>query len=59
MTKVVRDLRSVDPKSTPRDAFDFRFHTRFEEDFYESVIFSKANSIVVFQYIDRESMKKA
>lgn len=35
-----------------------RFHTRFQEDFYETVIFSKANPVLVSQYIDWESMKK-
>jgi hypothetical protein len=40
-TKKVKKLRKVDPRSQPRDASDYRFHTHFQQGIYETVIMDR------------------
>jgi hypothetical protein len=40
-TKKVKKMRKLDPRSQPRDASDYRFHTHFQQDIYETVIMDR------------------
>ena len=44
-TDLVREIRTKDPRPLPKEATDYRFHTYFQQDFYESVILSKNNPV--------------
>jgi hypothetical protein len=37
-TKEVKRLRKIDPRSQQKGALDYRFHTQFQQDLYETVI---------------------
>jgi hypothetical protein len=41
----VRDNRRILAHTQPRDAYDYRFHSLFQQDFYESVIMTKSKSV--------------
>jgi hypothetical protein len=38
ITKEVKRLQKIDPRSQQKDASDYRFHTQFQQDLYETVI---------------------
>ena len=42
MTAAVRLLRRQSPLDVPKDTVDYRFHTRFQQDFYQTIILAKA-----------------
>jgi len=58
MTEVVRKLKLQDPRSQPKSATDYRFHTMFQQDFYETVIMSKNNPVAVSQWVDWQYMRE-
>jgi hypothetical protein len=48
----VRENRRILAHTQPRDAYDYRFHSLFQRDFYESVITPKSKPVVNSQWID-------
>jgi hypothetical protein len=51
-TESVRENRRILAHTQPRDAYDYRFHSLFQQDFYESVIMTKSKPVVNSQWID-------
>jgi hypothetical protein len=45
-TKSVKENRRIIARTRPRDAYDYRFHSLFQQDFYESVIMTKSKLVV-------------
>jgi hypothetical protein len=41
-TESVRENRRIIARTQPQDAYDYRFHYLFQQDFYESVIMTKS-----------------
>jgi hypothetical protein len=56
-TEVVREKRKENPILHAREATDYRFHTFFQQDFYESVIISKGKLVTISQWIDWSYME--
>jgi hypothetical protein len=51
-TKSVRENRRILPHTKPQDAYNYRFHSLFQQYFYESVIMTKSKSVANSQWID-------
>jgi hypothetical protein len=51
-TESVRENRRILARIQPRDAYDYRFYSLFQQDFYESVIMTKSKIVANFQWID-------
>jgi hypothetical protein len=51
-TESVRGNRRILAHTQPRDAYDYRFHSLFQQDFYESVIMTKSKPVPNSQWID-------
>jgi hypothetical protein len=51
-TESVRENRRILTCTQPRDAYDYRFHSLFQQDFYESVIMTKSKPVANSQWID-------
>jgi hypothetical protein len=51
-TKSVREKRKINAYILPRDVYDYRFHSLFQQDFYESVITPKSKPVANSQWID-------
>jgi hypothetical protein len=51
-TESVRENRRIIARTQPRDAYDYRFHSLFQQDFYESVIMTKSKPVTNSQWID-------
>jgi hypothetical protein len=51
-TEFVRENRRILAHTQPRDAYDYRFHSLFQQDFYESVIMTKSKPVANSQWID-------
>jgi hypothetical protein len=51
-TESVRENRRILTRAQPRDVYDYRFHSLFQQDFYESVIMTKSKPVVNSQWID-------
>jgi hypothetical protein len=45
-TESVRENRRILARTQPRDAYDYRFHSLFQQDFYELVIMTKSKPVV-------------
>jgi hypothetical protein len=45
-TESVRENRRILTRTQPRDAYDYRFHSLFQQDFNESVIITKSIQVV-------------
>jgi hypothetical protein len=56
-TESVRENRMILASTQPQDAYDYRFHSLFQQDFYESVIMTKSKPVVNSQWIDRAYIK--
>jgi hypothetical protein len=56
-TEVVGEKRKENPMFHAREATDYRFHTFFQQDFYESVIITKGKSVAISQWIDWSYME--
>jgi hypothetical protein len=48
----VRENRRILTRTQPQDAYDYRFHTLFQQDFYESAIMTKSKPVANSQWID-------
>jgi hypothetical protein len=57
-TKYVRKNRMIHARTQPRDAYDYRFHTLFQQDFYESVIIPKSKPVPNSQWIGWAYMER-
>jgi hypothetical protein len=44
-TESVRENKRIITRTQPRDAYEYRFHSLFQQDFYESVIMTKSKSV--------------
>jgi hypothetical protein len=44
-TESVRENRRILAHTQPQDAYDYRFHSLFQQDFYESVIMTKSKPV--------------
>jgi hypothetical protein len=51
-TKSVRENRKILAQTQPQDAYDYRFHSCFQQDFYESAIIMKSKLVENSQWID-------
>jgi hypothetical protein len=51
-TEFVRENRRILARTQPCDAYDYRFHSPFQQNFYESVIMTKSKPMVNSQCID-------
>jgi hypothetical protein len=51
-TKSVRENKRILTRTQPQDAYDYRFHSLFQQDFYESVIMTKSKPVANSQWID-------
>lgn len=58
MTREVKRWRSIDPYPEPKNAVDPRFHTLFQQDFYESVILRDRKIAIEVQCVDWRSVEK-
>jgi hypothetical protein len=47
-TESMRENRRILTHTQPRDAYDYRFHPLFQQDFYESVIMTKSKPVTNF-----------
>jgi hypothetical protein len=56
-TKSVRENKRILTRTQPRDAYDYRFHSLFWQDFYESVIMIKSKPVINSQLIDCDYME--
>ena len=52
MTAAAHLLRRQGPLDVPKDTVDYRFHTRFQQDFYQTVILAKAGIASEAQWVD-------
>jgi hypothetical protein len=48
----VRENRRIHARSQPWDAYDYKLHSLFQQDFYESVIIPMSKPVANFQWID-------
>jgi hypothetical protein len=48
----VRENRRILARTQHRDAYDYRFHSLFSQDFYEPVIMTKSKPVANSQWID-------
>jgi hypothetical protein len=52
-TDFVREKKKENPRLVEKElGIDYRFHTTFQQDFYESVIIIKTNPVALSQWID-------
>jgi hypothetical protein len=56
-TELVRDKWKENPQLQGREAIDYRFHTFFQQDLYESVIITKGKLVAISQWIDWSYME--
>jgi hypothetical protein len=53
----VREKRKINARTLARDAYDYRSHSLFQQDFYKSVITPKSKPVTNSQWIDWAYMK--
>jgi hypothetical protein len=51
-TESLRENRGILVLTQPRDAYDYTFHSLFQQDFYDSVIMTKSKPVANSQWID-------
>jgi hypothetical protein len=51
-TKSVRENRRIFARTQPQDAYDYKFHSPFQQDFYKSIIMVKSKPMANSQWID-------
>jgi hypothetical protein len=56
-TESMRENRRILTRTQPRDAYDYRFHSLFQQDFYESVFMTKSKLVANSQRIDWTNME--
>ena len=59
MTREVKGWRVIDPYPEPKTSTDPRFHTLYQQDFYESVILRDRKIATEVQCVDWRSVKKS
>jgi hypothetical protein len=57
-TKQVKKLRKIDLRSQQRNASDYRFHTHFQQDLYETVIMDRSRIVLEAQWVDWHHMEE-
>jgi hypothetical protein len=57
-TKQVKRLRKIDPRSQQRNASDYKFHTQFQQDFYETMIMERRRIVSEAQWVDWHHMEE-
>jgi hypothetical protein len=55
-TKEVKRLRKIEPKSQQKGASDYRYHTQFQHDLYETVIMVRRRIVSEAQWVDWSNM---
>jgi hypothetical protein len=55
-TKEVKRLRKIDPRLQQKGASDYRFHTQFQQDLYETVIMVRRKIVSEAQWVDWSHM---
>jgi hypothetical protein len=55
-TKEVKKLQKIDPRSQQNGASDYRFHTQFQQDLYETVIMVRRRILSKAQWVDWSHM---
>jgi hypothetical protein len=55
--ELVREKRKENPQLQAREATNYRFHTFFQQDLYESVIITKGKPVAISQWIDWSYME--
>jgi hypothetical protein len=56
-TKRVKKLGKVDPRSQQKDASDYRFHTHFQQDIYETMTMGRRRIVSEEQWVDWRHME--
>jgi hypothetical protein len=56
--KEVKGIRKIDTRSQHKDAPDYRFHTRFQQNFYETVILTRKKHVSEAQWVDWSHMEQ-
>jgi methionine aminopeptidase len=56
--KQVKRLQKIDPRSLQRNASDYRFHTQFQQDLYETVIMERWRIMSEAQWVDWHHMEE-
>jgi hypothetical protein len=56
-TESVKENTMIFACTQPRDAYDYRFHSLFQQDFYELVIMTKSKPVANSQWIDWDYIK--
>jgi hypothetical protein len=51
-TESMRENRRILARTQPRDAYDYRFHSLFQQDLYDSVIMTESKPVTNSQWID-------
>ena len=59
MTREVKRWRSIDSYPEPKTSTDPRFHTLYQQDFYESVILRDRKIAIEAQCVDWRSVEKS
>jgi hypothetical protein len=57
-TKQVKRLQKIDPGSQQRNASDYKFHTQFQQDLYETVIVERRRIVSEAQWVDWHHMEE-
>jgi hypothetical protein len=57
-TKQVKRLQKIDSRSQQRNASDYRFHTQFQQDLYETVIMKRRRIMSEAQWVDWHHMEE-
>jgi hypothetical protein len=57
-TEAVREERKENPRLKQREATAYRFHTFFQQDFYESMILIKLKPVAISQWVDWRYMER-
>jgi hypothetical protein len=55
-TREVKRLRKIDPRSQQKGASNYRFHTQFQQDLYETVIIVRRRIVSEAQWVDWSHM---
>jgi hypothetical protein len=56
--KQVKRIRKIDSRSQQRNASDYRFHTQFQQDLYETVIMERGRIVSEAQWVDWHHMEE-
>jgi hypothetical protein len=57
-TKQVKKLQKINPRSQQRNTSNYRFHTQFQQDIYETVIMERRRIVLEAQWVDWHHMEE-